>query len=592
MKRLFLLFFCTLSTTGEAQQISAPLVTLNTLGAAPSYTPVCNQAFVNTDGGLNTAGYQTQFRATFYCPQGAKSLQLVFTGFYLSGLTETALVSPIPYNLSVVTNVPAPWSSGTTYAPGQSVAYYATISAASTFADNNIYTAAATNTNSPPAPPNANWSAGAVLSPAAFATCNGGRSCTLGTTLQPNGSFTSQGLLITDPINVSVPVGGYIEVVGWTNQTGSQQLVNNNPEQFTAGQYFHQGATEADYTATNANGAIISFSSYPAVSAVLGIPVNKTANVCVLTDSRGVGVDGGGLGSESIQSGGSGYTSADEGLVLSLPDTNASSYEVGRSASVIIQRVSSGSVAAASIVDTGSYAGTNNSQSFPSGTQTMVGGHGTGFAIAPTFNSSGLDFGDQYYAQGYVQRLLSESGIPYTGIVHSGGTIADYIAQDYYRLAYIQATHCRDAIIQVGINDVRSGTSAATMEADYVKLANNLLGNGFIKAVYLMTMPPDATSTDGYATTTNQTANPYDSVRVAVNDWMRTSPSPFSGYFETADPVESSRDSGLWKVASGSCGTGGAITQQNVATCDGLHVSTYGVSNILNSLGNVSGILQ
>jgi len=165
--------------------------------------------------------------------------------------------------------------------------------------------------------------------------------------------------------------------------------------------------------------------------------------------------------------------------------------------------------------------------------------------------------------------------------------------RSYNELAAITASHCRNVIDELDINDIRSNVTAAVIEQQHINLANLLLANGYVKAVFLTTTPPDPTSTDGYATLGNQTAGTNDAARVAINDWKRTVPAPFAGVIETADPVESSRDSGKVTVAGGgSCGAGGGVAQQNVVMCDGLHYSTYGVGLILSSVGNISGMLK
>jgi hypothetical protein len=572
--------------TGSSTAVGA----LTNLGAASRLVPVCNQVY-DSDGGQNSAGQQTMSRIVFYCPQGATSLSLVYTGFYMSGTTETSSVDPMLFNAGVVTGVPAPWSASTAYTTGQSVTYNATQTGTGTFGNNPIYTAAAGSTNSAPIPTNANWSAGAVPSPIPV-TCNGGRVCQLGTftsaSLAP--APTTQPIITTDPVQVSVPAGGYISVYTWTNQTGTQKLYAQSPEIYTEGAYYTQGTTSTDLTLTAANSNKVSLAGIVAPTGVIGLPLANKPTVAIIGDSRALGIDGNGLSSIGIAAAGSGFTSADEGVICPLPDTGASSFEVGRSAQVIITQITAGAVSSAQIYDPGSYAGTTSGQTLPSGTQTFTGcGHGTGFGVTPSFNSSGRDFGDQYYARGYLQRAIAESQLTFTGAVHSGDTVAGWNTRDYDRLAFLQKTCVRNVVIELGINDI--GTTPATTEASLVKIANQLLGNGCVQAVYLATMPPYATSTDGFATTTNQTTNANNANRVTLNDWDRTVPAPFTGYLETADPVESSRDSGLWKVTGTGCNSGNTA-QVNVYSCDGLHETSYGVTQTVTTLGNLSTFFQ
>ncbi len=563
-------------------------------GATANLVPVCNQAFLNSGGGQGSAGQQTQARWTFYCPKGAINPVLVIPGFWMTGTTETPLVDPFVFHLSIVNNVPAPWNAATTYTVGQSVSWYATRSVASTFANNNIYTAAGTTTpGNPPAPPNTDWNAGAVLAPTALVTCNGGNiDCVFPTVAQSGATVISRGFMTTDPVNITVPVGGYIEVVGWTSQVLLQKTANALYQPFAAGGYWHQSTSLTDVTTTNANSVVVTASSsvINLVGAVVGTPITPTPTVCVVTDSRGLGVESvGGLIGTTLAAGGTSYTSADEGLTLAIPDTNASANEVGRSATVTITAVSGGAVQNFQVADAGMYALTNNGQTAPSGTQTVIGGHGTGFGVTWS-NTSSYGLPDAFYAHGYVQQILSESGIPWTGALWTGDTTAEWITKSQQRRAFLAATHCRNVIIQLGINDVRAATSAATIEANLTTMANWFLGQG-AQAVFLMPMPPDATSTDGYTLIGNETAESHDAVRVAVNDWERTTPAPFAGFFETATPVESSLDSGLWKIRTGNCGAGGAVTQADVNTCDGLHIGQPGVNTIVSAVGNISNKL-
>jgi hypothetical protein len=122
------------------------------------------------------------------------------------------------------------------------------------------------------------------------------------------------------------------------------------------------------------------------------------------------------------------------------------------------------------------------------------------------------------------------------------------------------ATH---SIYEYGINDVRGGSvTLASMQS--TALANwQILVNKKIK-VWACTLTPNTTSTDSWATTTNQTyANSTgNTVRIQYNNWLRSLPSTLlTGIIETADTCESSRDSGLWKPSY---------------TSDGLHPNSTG----------------
>jgi lysophospholipase L1-like esterase len=111
---------------------------------------------------------------------------------------------------------------------------------------------------------------------------------------------------------------------------------------------------------------------------------------------------------------------------------------------------------------------------------------------------------------------------------------------------------CTHAILGLGRNDLTVGTTAATIEAQLTGIATELTARGM--KVYLATVLPSSTSTDGYVTVGNQTAAADNHQRVLLNAWIRSVPSPAFNYIEQADLVESARDSGLWKAGYTSAG--------------------------------------
>jgi hypothetical protein len=131
---------------------------------------------------------------------------------------------------------------------------------------------------------------------------------------------------------------------------------------------------------------------------------------------------------------------------------------------------------------------------------------------------------------------------------------------------YKLASYASDIINQTGIVDVILGSTTAQIEGNLRTLWSSF-PSGI--PVYQTTMPPWTTSTDGWTTLANQTPNSDDAARIATNDYIRTTPSPLAGYFEVANVVESSQDSGLWKVPS--------------YTTDGVHETTAANIDIENS---------
>jgi hypothetical protein len=104
-----------------------------------------------------------------------------------------------------------------------------------------------------------------------------------------------------------------------------------------------------------------------------------------------------------------------------------------------------------------------------------------------------------------------------------------------------------------------------------------------------VTIPTRATSTDGWTTLENQTVTNGGAERLELNDWIRTLPEGLDGYFELADLIESSRDSGKWRT----------FETENYITDDGTHpndnghmwIRDQGLITIEESLDGGTGIL-
>jgi lysophospholipase L1-like esterase len=106
-----------------------------------------------------------------------------------------------------------------------------------------------------------------------------------------------------------------------------------------------------------------------------------------------------------------------------------------------------------------------------------------------------------------------------------------------------------DFVCEYGVNDVQNGYTLAQIQANLQKIW--ALGTALGARVWQTTITPKTTSTDGYATTANQTrATGFELGGVCdqLNDWIRTTPSPLSGYFDVRLAAESSPGSGLWKA--------------------------------------------
>jgi lysophospholipase L1-like esterase len=183
-------------------------------------------------------------------------------------------------------------------------------------------------------------------------------------------------------------------------------------------------------------------------------------------------------------------------------------------------------------------------------------------------------------AGGFMLRALARN----FGYVHiaAGSEDSTQFAAKHRRAAIIGSA--KYAVCQYGTNDVYGhALSAAACQAGLAKTWLICARRGL--KVYQTTITPQTSSTDSWATTGNQTALSGNANRVTVNTWIRAggpldsttlAPAaigaansivagqtghPLLGYFETADTVETARNSGIWLVGK---------------TADGVHPTTAG----------------
>jgi lysophospholipase L1-like esterase len=166
---------------------------------------------------------------------------------------------------------------------------------------------------------------------------------------------------------------------------------------------------------------------------------------------------------------------------------------------------------------------------------------------------------------GFLWRAYgSNATYVYLNSAVSGDTASQTVGTaDRRRLpVWAYATHC---VCEMGINEFAD--PPATMKAHLIALWTQISGNG--TKVYQTTITPDNTSTDSWATTTNQTPLAVEANRTGFNDWIRAGAPmsggvavaigtggallagqnghPLTGYFDVADKAESARNSGLWR---------------------------------------------
>ena len=173
-------------------------------------------------------------------------------------------------------------------------------------------------------------------------------------------------------------------------------------------------------------------------------------------------------------------------------------------------------------------------------------------------NNSSVHF-DAFGNKGNVAHALGPH-FAYANCSRSGRTMSQFISSHTKQVAL--AAYCTDIVIQIGINDLSGGATAATA----LSRLSTIIGYFTGKRIWLATIEPWSTSTDGWVTVANQTVAAWDAERVAFNDAIRAGIAGAVGYFDFADVVESERNSGKWRIVR----TGVAPTS------DGVHVNDAG----------------
>jgi lysophospholipase L1-like esterase len=170
-----------------------------------------------------------------------------------------------------------------------------------------------------------------------------------------------------------------------------------------------------------------------------------------------------------------------------------------------------------------------------------------------------------FYRAGWAYRGLA-GRLPLVHVTGPGSSALDT------KLRVRGRTHltlCDNVITAFGTNDL--GQSSDTTKANFIALWRSIRSMG--PRVWHPTIPPNSTSSDGWASVVNQTTSIHNSKRIEENNWLRdgaplnpttfvaeaigtggstiragSEGHPLSGYLELADLLESARDSGFWKA--------------------------------------------
>ena len=547
--------------------------------------PVCSNTATYGDNGGAPAGYQYATRRVYYCPRGAVGIQLKYTGMTTDGNTppnEANMATPIARFISVEPSVPAPWSATKSYVVGDLISYAPTNASAgisgataASYAYNPYFVALAASTGVLPTPSaSASWGPATPATPLPV-TCRGARACVQGTSIGISGALETANVT-TDYLPVQVPAGGFI-AIRETVLAPYASVRLGTYQTMSAGSYTAFGSNVGDVTLSGnrlASGNAANLGPF----AIVGVPLTPTPSVCIIADSRGVGLSGNGYGGLSVSSGGSGYTVGD---VFSVVDSGQSADNVILSARGIVQTTTAGGVVSAvGLLDPGRYAipgAGGSSTTTPSGTQATSGGTGTGLTIAaPTFSSTAGAYVDPANFANGLGSGFSQAGIPWVMLARSSDRLAQWVAQggNKGRLAVIREAGCSSVLDALDYNDTNTGASATSIMAQHTLLAQQLLALG-VSGVYLQTTPPGTNdATNFWSSTATQTQLAGGPVRIALNALKATASgsAPFAGIVDLASVLEVN--------ASNVLTTGGGYIVSNGVnhgyTADGTHYTPLG----------------
>ena len=100
-----------------------------------------------------------------------------------------------------------------------------------------------------------------------------------------------------------------------------------------------------------------------------------------------------------------------------------------------------------------------------------------------------------------------------------GRRVAQEVASAAYRQRGPLAMLGKNAICEYATNDIGNGDSLATIQANLIAFWNLYSNTG--RRLFQTTIVPRTTSTDSWATVANQTVRSGESVRLALNTWLR-----------------------------------------------------------------------
>jgi hypothetical protein len=189
-------------------------------------------------------------------------------------------------------------------------------------------------------------------------------------------------------------------------------------------------------------------------------------------------------------------------------------------------------------------------------------------------DSRAWGYRDQFTSSGDLGEIARSIGpsLSYISVASAGDALGTFISSHANRVA--MGAYVSHVISEYGINDLRASAGGQNRTAAAV-LTDLQTVYGYYSAnkIYQSTIPPAATSTDSFATLVNQTTDANSAQIALYNNTIRAGQANTVGHFEVASTIESSYNSGKWKVD----GTASKYT------VDGLHEQTFAYQAIASS---------
>jgi hypothetical protein len=230
-----------------------------------------------------------------------------------------------------------------------------------------------------------------------------------------------------------------------------------------------------------------------------------------------------------------------------------------------------------------------------------------GDSISAAFGEAGIAFTKPILAPGgwAIRALTGKAGL--INLSEGGDSDTNFQSTNgsFRRLKSLE--RCNSVILANGANDFGIfAITASALETLHLDLATKVRRLGVSK-VFVTTLVPRTTSTDAFATTTNQTPISTEAQRLLYNAWVRAkcpidpltfapvsvgTPAalvagqtghPLTGFFDTAATVESSLNSGFWMPCN--------RVVHDAAMTSGAAVITSATANFVNSAHELGGDL-